>query len=271
MLRHEWIPALIEREHPEISFIEVYPENYMKRSERLLLELESLAAHYPLTSHGVHLSLGGVDPLDAAYLEGIAAFFERFDIPWFSDHLGASVHGGEILHEIFPLPLHRESARRVAARAKEAQARVGRPLLLENTAFYFLPPGSRWSEAEFIREVLEQSDTALLLDVNNLYVNALNHGLSLERTLNALPLERVREIHIGGFTVDAHSGTLIDTHAAAPVVPVWQLLEEVLRRCGPKPVLLEWEANYPSLEAVKTQLLFLEQAWSGARSERKSA
>ncbi|MGB0678809.1 MAG: DUF692 domain-containing protein [Polyangiales bacterium] len=268
MLRHPWRTELLAQSDTlPIDWLEVYPENYQKRGPRLLGELETLAAQWPLTSHGVHLSLGGLDPLSEDYLTTAAAFFDRFDIPWCSDHLGVSVHRGEILHEIVPPALTRDAAWRIAERSAAAQARFGRPLLVENTAAYLRPPGSDLDEPDFIHAVLERSDVHLLLDVNNLYVNALNHGLDASQMLRRLPLDRVREIHIGGFTVQSHSGLVVDSHAAAPTQPVWRLLVEALGLCGPVPVLLEWESHFGCFSQVRAQIEQVHTAWRWAAAQ----
>lgn len=268
MFRREWREQLLADTVPEgLSFLEVYPENYARRGGSQRQSLDDLAQRWPITSHGVHLSLGGDDPLNQTYLEEVGQFLEEYRIPWFSDHLGTSVHREEILHEILPVRLSSSEAKRIAQRAIEAQARVGRPLLIENAASYLVPQGSDLSEAEFTRQLLDQCDAGLLLDVNNLWVNSANHGFSVEDYLDRIPLDRIGEIHIGGFHIDRQSGLLIDSHTAAPTRPVWRLLETVLRQVGPKPVLFEWEDQYKSFDAIADQLNQVVALWRQVGTE----
>lgn len=276
MLRHEWAEELLDPSAVALMplrphWLEIYPENCMRRGTKMHAQLQALAAQWRLTTHSVHMSLGGTDPLNDDHLRDLRAFCDRYEVAWCSDHLGASVHGGEILHEILPVPMNAAGARRVAARIRQARDVLQRPLAVENTAFYFVPPGSAWGEADFIAEVLHQADADLLLDVNNLYVNAVNHGYDIEAFLQRLPWQRVREIHVGGFTVDAPSGLLIDSHAAAPCAAVWRWLVEALRRTGPKPVLLEWESHFGSLSEAMLQFRHLHQAWHAAAGQTMAA
>ena len=270
MLRHDWCEELVSRlgELP-FHFIETYPENYARRGGRQLDQLATLAEQFPMTCHGVHLNLGGTDALNDEYLTTVRGFLKDHDALWFSDHPGATVHGGEILHEILPVPANRETCAHMAARIRETRDRIERPFLFENICGYFVPPGTTYSEIEFVTELLEQSDGEMLFDVNNLYVNSQNHGFSALDYLKKLDPKRVREIHIGGFTIERHIGLLIDSHAAAPAPPVWRLLEEALVHLGPKPVLVEWESHFDSLDGVLSQFSQVEGAWRRAAERSK--
>jgi uncharacterized protein (UPF0276 family) len=264
MLRRAWIDALLRDPPADLTWIELFPENHLWRGEPERAHVEALAQHWPLTSHGVHLSIGDDAPLSEPYLDALGAFLERVDAPWFSDHLGMATHDGHILHEIVPIPLDEATLDRVSHRVEAVQARMGRPFLIENTAAYVIPPGTTMSESAFLARLVERTGCGLLLDVNNLWVNASNHGVPVDAWLDEAPLHATTEIHIGGFTVDARHGLLIDSHGAAPSPPVWRLLEEALRRVGPRPVLVEWETHMPSLQAVLALHERVRHAWRRA-------
>ncbi len=265
MMRGDWQAELIARSDDlDLTWLEVYPENYMHRGPRFRRDLDELIEYYPLTSHGVHLSIGGRDELCETYLTVLKDFLDQVDAPWFSDHIGVSVHNEEVLHEIFPVPFDEPMIQTLAERANAVQDRIGRPFLLENAAYYMSVPGTDRSEADFMEGLLGKTQASMLLDVNNLWINAVNHGYSVDDYLDRIPSERVLEIHTGGFTVKANSGLLIDSHAAAPSPPVFRLLRDTLVRTGPKPVLLEWESHFSSLDRVLEELNTVKAAWFAA-------
>ena len=182
----------------------------------------------------MHLSLGDSESLNDAYLAELAELLDEIDAPWFSDHLGASIHGDELLHEIFPIPLNEATLEHVGKRAEAAAAVIQRPVLVENAAYYLKPPGTELAEHEYFRRLVTEYDVELLLDVNNLWVNAQNHGYDPVEFLDAIPPSRIREIHIGGFTVDKELGLLIDTHGAPPTrAGTTACSPKALRRTGP--------------------------------------
>lgn len=273
MLRHEWARELAERQDAPLDFVEVYPENYMRRGRYHKKNLHALGERWALTAHGVHLSLGGTDALSGDYLCEAADFFAEFGIDRFGEHVGAAIHRGEVLHEIAPIALNAETLQRFADRCIAAAEQLGVAVMVENTCAYWLPPDSSMSEWAFLSGLCDRAPVGLLLDVNNLWVNSCNHGFDPYVALKAMPLDRVKEVHVGGFTVDAPTGLIIDTHAAAPSPPVWRLLIEALRRVGPVPVLLEWETQHGGLDRVLAELRSLQQAWQVACQEpsRESA
>lgn len=234
-----------------LDWVEVIPENFIGWEGRAADALAACAARWPTLPHGTSLDLGGLDPLDDGFLRGVAELCERLDAPFWSDHLCFSRVNGVYLHDLVPVPFSREAADHVVRRIRAARARVGRPFLLENPSYYALMPGSRLSEAEMLRRVLEEADCGLLLDVNNVYVNAHNHGYDALAFLDALPLERVRQVHLAGHEVRPEA--IIDTHGAAVPEPVWALYQELLARTGPVSTLIEWDQHIPSLEAVLDQ------------------
>jgi uncharacterized protein (UPF0276 family) len=209
-----------------------------------------IAERFPILSHGLSLSLGGLDPLDAEFIGGLRRFLDReVAAPWHSDHLCFCGDGGKMLHDLLPVPWTTASARRVAARVREVSERLGRPMLVENISYY-LPLGcAPGDEAAFVVEVLERADCGLLLDVNNVFVNAINHGFDARTWLAAMPLDRVVQLHVAGheFWDDAARDLIIDTHGAPVRAEVDELLAWVVERTGPIPVLLERDENIPPL------------------------
>lgn len=246
-LRREFFDELPATARP-LDWVELLTENHLGWGGRAARALEACRARWPVVPHGVCLDLGGPDPLCDEYLEGLAALVERTGAPWFSDHVCYARLDGTYLHDLLPLPFTREAAAHVAARARAARARVGRPLLVENPSYYALMPGAELSEADFLRAVVEQADCGLLLDVNNVWVNAFNHGYDPRAFLDALPLERVGQVHLAGHEV--RPDVILDTHAAPVADPVWDLYRELLERIGPVSTLIEWDADIPSLDAV---------------------
>lgn len=231
-----------------LDWVEVIPENYIGWTGRSGRALEATAARWPVIPHGTSLDLGGLDPLEDAFLQGVAGLCQRLEAPFWSDHLCFSRVGGVQLHDLVPLPFTREAVTHVVRRIEEARGRVGRPFLLENPSYYVRMPGCEMDEAEFITRVAEGADCGLLLDVNNVLVNALNHGYDPEAFIAALPLERVWQVHLAGHEVRPEA--VIDTHGTAVPERVWALYRGLLARTGPVSTLVEWDQNIPSLDAV---------------------
>lgn len=244
-LRREFADALLATDR-RVDWLEIITENFAGLSGRPAAMLERFKERWPLIPHGVGLSVGTVPP--EGYLGVLTELVGRLDPPFFSDHLCFSSVGARTWFDLLPLPRHEETIERVVANARTAMKVVGRPLVLENITTYAEMPGSVFDEATFLRRVAEGAGVGLLLDLNNLYVNALNHGLSPDALLEQFPLEHVRQIHLAGFTRDG--GLLLDTHAAPVAEPVWALYRTALERCGPVPTLIEWDQNIPSLDAV---------------------
>lgn len=236
-----------------VPFWEISPDNYVARGGARTARLARIAERFPILSHGLSLSLGGLDPLDAEFLAGLRRFLDRelpgSHAPWHSDHLCFSGHDGKMLHDLLPLPWTTASARRVAARVREVSERLERPMLVENISYY-LPLGcAPLDEAAFVGEVLGRADCGLLLDVNNVFVNASNHGFDPLVWLAQVPLDRVVQLHIAGheFWDDERRDLIIDTHGAPVRSEVDALLTWVVERTGPLPVLLERDENIPPL------------------------
>ncbi|MBX9941996.1 MAG: DUF692 domain-containing protein [Candidatus Obscuribacterales bacterium] len=235
-----------------IDWLELVPENYMAIGGRARARLEEAKAKFPLVTHGVNLSIGASDPLNRDYLKDLERLLSFVDAPWWSDHFCYTTAGGAYMHDLLPVPLNMEAAKNMAKRAKSAQSFIGRPMLLENISYYMAMPGSTMDEVDFLSEVMERADIGLLLDVNNVYVNSINHNFDPYEYLDRLPLERVVQIHIAG-----HSRTddmIIDTHGAAIIEPVFELLDYVLKRTEVKAILLERDQNYPEFSEILAEL-----------------
>jgi uncharacterized protein len=235
-----------------LGFLELLTENHLDvdpRREELTLQL---AAAYPVVLHGVSLNVGSVDPLDRAYLRKVAALAERTRARWVSDHLCWTSVDGWNSHDLLPLPYTDATLRHVAARVRAVQDLLGRRIALENPSSYLRFAFSTMDEAEFMARLCDEADCALLLDVNNVYVSATNHGFDAHEYLAALPADRVVQIHLAGHS--RRGGRLIDTHDAPVADPVWQLYEEAIAHCGTVSTLLEWDARIPALDALCAEL-----------------
>lgn len=253
-LRWEFLDDVVGAPRLPLAFLEISPENYMRRGGYFPECLKELRRRYPLVTHGLTMSLGAESPPSDGYLDELSAEIRRVGSPWHSDHLCLSTAGELVLHELLPLPLWPEVASRAAQRVRGLEERLGVPLLVENISFYAHPARPRMTEAEFLRAVLLEADCGLLLDVNNVYVNAQNHGYDAQEFIRSLPLERVIEIHVAGYTrlPEGHLAAemLLDTHGAPVSDPVKELLAFTLERTGPVPVLLERDNDVPELEVL---------------------
>jgi uncharacterized protein (UPF0276 family) len=283
-LRWEFLDELVERttaleigegEPLGLDFLELSPENYMRRGGRHPALLPWLVERYPVLTHGLTMSLGGCDPLDRGYLGDLAQLLAAVGTPWHSDHMCFGATGGRILHDLLPVALKRENVVRIADRIRWARDAIGVPLAIENVSYYWHPGRADFGEAEFLSRVCEAADCGLMLDVNNAYVNCTNFGLDPEAWLREAPLERVVQIHVAGHTwfsttfspasatpADASDvlgdpvapGTpgalIVDTHGAPVTDAVLALLERALVRTGPVPVVLERDQNVPDLDTL---------------------
>jgi uncharacterized protein (UPF0276 family) len=231
-----------------VDWFEAISENYMAAGGRPRAALERARSMAPLVLHGVSLSIGSTDPLDEAYLRALAALIARVEPAWFSDHLCWSGVGGHYAHDLLPLPYTEEAFAHVVRRVVAVQERLGRQILIENVSSYLTYTHSTLAEWEFLGAVAERADCGLLLDVNNVYVSATNHGFSADAYLAGLPPDRVGQIHLAGHT---DMGTyLFDTHDGPVIEPVWDLYRQALRRFGRVSTLVEWDDHIPELDVV---------------------
>ncbi len=239
-----WAHLLEHR--PPIGWLEIVSENYLETDGRSIEVLTELARHYPIVMHGVAMSIGSTDPLDRDYLRKLRDLRDRVGARWVSDHLCWTGVQGRNTHDLLPLLYTAEVLDHVVDRVKQVQDILGAPLLLENPSTYVELAGSTLSEADFLAALSERADSAILLDVNNVFVTAYNHDLDARAYIDALPLDRVVQIHVAGHT--DHGTHVVDTHIGPVVDPVWALLAEVDRRTGGASTMLEWDAEIPSLE-----------------------
>ncbi len=236
---------------PPVAWMETHPENYFGEGGALLRILERIRAHYPLSFHGVGLSLGSTDPLDRAHLHKLKALVDRFDPAFVSEHLSWSSVGGRFLNELLPLPSTEESLNHVCSRIDEIQDVLQRPLLIENITRYLTWRDSTIPEGEFIATVSRRTGCGILLDLNNVYVNAVNFHLDPFEFLDGIPGEAVWEIHLAGF--DRFGRWLIDTHGETVYPEVWGLYQWAIHHFGPRPTLIEWDTNMPPLSVLVAQ------------------
>jgi uncharacterized protein len=242
---------------PEVDWFEILSENYMQTAGRPLEWLDAITDLYPVAMHGVSLSIGSTDPLDRAYLTELRALRDRTKARWVSDHLCWTGVSGKNTHDLLPMPYTEEALRHVASRVRAVQDFLGAPLALENPSTYVefkgAPASPTMTEWEFLARLAEDADCALLLDVNNVYVSAYNHGFDPRTYLDAMPFDRVVQMHVAGHT---HKGThIIDSHIGPVIDDVWRLLGDAWQRAGGVSVLLEWDAEIPSFEVTHDEAL----------------
>lgn len=269
--RYAFAEALFASEVPEIRWLEVHPENYVGRGGRFRHRFDRARERWPLVTHGLSLGVGGVDPLDAAYVSQLSGFLQEAGTPWHSEHLCFCGAEGVALHDLLPLPFTDEAVECASQHAIELRDRIGRPLALENVSYYSHPGGAAdRDEADFLRQVLESADAKLLLDVNNIWVNSQNHGFDPYAFLDRLPAERVVQIHVAGPSV-RDDGLIIDTHGEPVRDECYALLEHALRRVGPVPVLLERDQNFPPFEELVAEVQRLHAIYERATAPAEMA
>jgi uncharacterized protein (UPF0276 family) len=237
---------------PAVGWFEVHSENYFGAGGAPLHYLERIRSHYPLSLHGVGLSVGSVDPLNLQHLAKLKGLIDRFEPALVSEHLAFSSVGGRYLNDLLPLPYHQEALDYVVGRIQQVQELLGRQILIENVSSYLQYRDSVIPEAEFLAEVARHSGCGILLDVNNVYVSATNHGFHAGAYLHTIPIDRVQEIHLAGFTVNrlGDAEILIDTHSRPVAEAVWALYRQAVKRFGPVPTLIEWDADIPALAVL---------------------
>jgi uncharacterized protein len=234
---------------PGLGFFEVHAENYMGGGGSPHRRLDAIRERYPLSLHGVGLSIGSPGPLDRAHLERLAAVAKRFEPTLVSEHLAWSTHEGAFLNDLLPMPYTDESLARVSEHIDEVQNALGRTMLLENPSTYVVFEESTWAETDFLREIARRTGCGLLLDVNNVFVSAVNHGFDPEQYLADFPVQAVGEIHLAGYAEDADEAglpLLIDAHNSSVRDAVWSLYAATIRRLGATPTLIEWDNDVPA-------------------------
>jgi len=244
-LRRAFIGPLCEQQPATIDFMELAPENWINLGGRYSRQLRTLTEAYPFVTHGLSLSLGGPEPIDVNLVKAIKRFLDEHAIEFYTEHLSYCSDDGH-LYDLMPMPFTAAAVEHVVKRIRLVQDILERPLGIENVSCYAMLPGQEMSELEFICTVLEQADCGLLLDVNNIYVNSVNHGYDAREFLAGLPGQRIQYMHVAGHFNEAED-LIVDSHGAAVIDPVWQLLQQTYELFGVKPTLLERDFNIPPL------------------------
>jgi uncharacterized protein len=239
-------------DRPPVDWLEVLTENYLVPGGKPLDYLMRIRERYPVAMHGVSLSIGSSAPLDREYLRQVASLAARVEPEWISDHLCWTGVAGRNTHDLLPLPYTEAALEHVAARVREVQDILGRRILLENVSSYVTFRDSALTEWQFLAAIAERADCLILLDVNNIYVSAVNHEFDPFEYLNAIPVERVQQIHLAGH--EDHGSYLVDTHDHAVCDPVWELYAAALRRCGPVSTMIERDDHIPPLAELCAEL-----------------
>lgn len=276
-LKHEHLASILA-DHTQRGFLEVHAENYMGAGGPPHDALTRIRRDYPVSLHGVCMSIGGQQPLDKTHLGRFKALVDRYEPALVSEHLAWSTHNTTYFNDLLPLPYTPVTLARVADHIDEVQEAIGRPILLENPSTYVVFPESTMSEAEFIRALAQRTGCGLLLDVNNVFVSATNHGYSALTYLADFPLDQVGEIHLAGHATQADDEgdvLLIDSHDGPVANAVWILFETVIGQCGPIPTLVEWDSAIPDWPILKAEAIaaqaILDRHAQGLMSGRANA
>ena len=244
-LRRSMMPEMCRQIPAELDFLELAPENWIGLGGRLGRQLKQVSEQIPIVCHGLSLSIGGSAPLDEDLITNIRDFVHRHQVAIYSEHLSYTNDGGQ-LYDLLPMPFTDEAIMHTANRVKQVQDILGQRMALENVSYY-LSPKTDCQEAEFVKGVIEEADCDLLLDVNNVYVNSVNHDYEPMDFIRAMPADRISYIHIAGHYIEP-DGLIVDTHGADVIDPVWQLLDDTYALIGNRPTLLERDFNIPSID-----------------------
>ena len=244
-LRRGFIDTLLQAKPSEIDFVEVAPENWIAMGGNFREKFEHVAESYPVSAHGLSLSLGGTTPIDTQFVNDVKGFLDTFNIGFYSEHLSACSDDGH-LYDLMPIPFTEEAVHYVAKRIRQVQDILERRIAVENVSFYAMQT-TELSEIEFTKAVLEEADCDLLLDVNNIYVNAINHkAYTPEAFVEAMPTARIKMMHVAGHYNEAPD-LIVDTHGAPVIDPVWAILKHAYTQHGVVPTLLERDFNFPDM------------------------
>jgi uncharacterized protein (UPF0276 family) len=255
-LRPKHYPEILDV-WPDVDWFEVISENFMVRGGRPLHVLERIRQRYPVVLHGVSLSIGSTDPLSTDYLHQLKELARRIEPAWVSDHLCWTGVGGHNLHDLLPLPYTEETLAHVVERVRRVQDILGRRILLENVSTYLEFEQSTMPEWEFLTAVAEHADCGILLDVNNIFVSAFNHGFAAMDYMNAVPVERVHQFHLAGHS---DRGTFLhDTHDHPVADPVWELYAAAVKRFGRVSTLIEWDDRIPPFAELHAEAMHAQQ------------
>ena len=250
-LRRAIIGPLSEQKPSQIDFMEVAPENWINLGGRFGKQFRAMTEAYPFVTHGLSLSLGGPEPIDVELVKSIKRFLDEHKISVYTEHLSYCSDDGH-LYDLMPIPFTSDAVDHVVKRIHQVQDILERPMGIENVSYY-AAPGQELSEIEFLKAVLEQADCGMLLDVNNIYVNSVNHGYDPEAFLSQMPGERIQYIHVAGHYNEADD-LIVDTHGANVIDPVWELLSKAYQLFGVKPTLLERDFNIPEVPELLNEV-----------------
>ena len=249
-LRRELFESTLKHKN-QIDWLEIAPENYICRGGEVLKRLITAKKHFPIVPHGLNLSIGGTDPFDKELIKNIQELFKVINPPWYSDHLCFNYVEKTYIHDLIPLPYNKSTVRHLVNRIKKVQDIFQIPFLIENPSYYMVLD-NELKEEEFISEIVERADCGLLLDINNVYVNSQNHKYDPLKFLDNLPLERTVQVHIAGHLNKGK--IIIDTHGESIINEVYGLLNELLKRCTPKAILLERDFNFPRFQELLNEI-----------------
>ncbi len=264
-LRPQHYQSIIDT-RPNVDWFEIMSEDFMIDGGHPLHYLDQIREQYPVAMHGVSLSIGSCDPLDSDYLARLKRLAERVDPLWISDHLCWTGVNGVNMHDLMPLPHTEETIAHVAARVKKVQDFLGRQILLENVSSYVDYRASEMTEWEFLSEVAKKADCLILLDINNIFVNAFNHGFNVLDYLDGVPAKRVQQFHIAGH--DNCETHIIDTHDHTIIDDVWKLYEEAVVRFSDVATLIERDANIPDIPELLKEVDYAKQIYHRIHSEQ---
>lgn len=250
-LRREMLDELLAHTPKQIDFMEVAPENWLKLGGRFKKQFKTLTDANNFVCHGLSLSIGSPEPLDIEFVKSLKTFFDQHNIKLFSEHLSYCSGKGH-MYDLMPIPFTEDAIAHVVPRIKQVQDILERQIAIENVSYY-AAPGQQLSELEFTNTILEQADCKLLLDVNNIYVNSINHGYNAEAFLLGLPSKRIAYGHVAGHFNEADD-LIVDTHGADVIDPVWDLLDKAYQAHGVFPTLLERDFNIPSINTLTKEL-----------------
>lgn len=268
-LRGQHIPEVIQQQ-PDIPWFEILADNHLAKGGLIPHQLTAVRSSYPVTFHCVGMSIAGVDPLDMKYLQRIRSLAERFEPAWISDHLCFTQFAKHQYHDLLPFPYNEESLNHVGERVMRIQDYLGRALVVENVSTYLQYRASIMTEGEFLKALCQQTGCEILLDVNNAYVNQVNHGIDAREFIRSLPAQHIREIHLAGF--EDKGEYLIDAHNNRVADAVWELYEYLVDTHGETVTLIEWDNDIPSFEVLAGEARHAQQILDSSvkESDRKN-
>ncbi len=267
-LRRGMMEEMKSLTHENVDFLEVAPENWINVGGRLGKAFREFTERFPFACHGLSLSIGSADKLDVEFIKSVKDFMDTHNIEIYSEHLSYCSHEGH-MYDLMPIPFTEQAANYVANRVAQVQDILQRPLILENVSTY-ASPGQEMSELEFMTQVLQKSDCKMLLDVNNVYVNSINHGFDPKHYISSLPTDRIEYLHIAGHFDEAED-LLVDTHGASIKSQVWDLLALTYAKHGKLPTLLERDFNFPPMNELLAEINQIKDYQQGALHERQLA